>query len=200
MRFRDITTDTTSHYWLEQKEHAVFFMFNRFGTITFELGCPGAKATILSLVLTTTGENTLELIQRHQAPETTSRFVGKSLLGGDVRVTIDGQIVIEDKAVRSDSSQEFRTLLLSKTARVMVRPTLEIGTDDVRASHAATTSTLNDRSLFFSATRGLDEKTAKRLLLSGFINDLFHRTPLSPADHKRVMTATEREIQKLHLA
>ncbi len=176
MQYRDISNDTESLYRLAENEKAVFFMLNRIGKITVELAGPGAAAHVFAFY---TGEDvdakSLDLTQRHLAPDTVSSALVKAALDNDASFAYDGSIKIDKGAFRSHASQESRTLLLSPTARASARPALEILAHDVICHHAATTSPVNDEALFFARSRGLSKDAAKKLLVRGFFQEAFEQ-------------------------
>ena len=75
-------------------------------------------------------------------------------------------------AVRSQSQQSCRGLLLSPTAEIDTRPQLEIHTDEVKCAHGATTGRLDPDMLFYMLSRGLDRETAQSLLVFAFLADV----------------------------
>ena len=54
-------------------------------------------------------------------------------------------------------------------------PQLEIYADDVKCSHGSTTGKLNKDAIFYLRSRGLDLKSARELLLIGFVNDIIEQ-------------------------
>ena len=52
---------------------------------------------------------------------------------------------------------------------------LEILANDVRCTHGSTTGQLDKEQLYFAKTRGLSEKEAQKMLLEGFIGDIFNK-------------------------
>ena len=54
-------------------------------------------------------------------------------------------------------------------------PQLEIYADDVKCSHGSTTGKLSKDAIFYLRSRGLDIKSAKELLLNGFVNDIIEQ-------------------------
>ncbi len=176
MRYRDISSETQTVYRLEESENIVFFLLNRTGKITIELASHGAAAHVFAFY-TGTGDSrqSLDLVQKHLAPDTVSSALVKAALGGTASFTYDGAIIIDKDAHRSDASQESRTLLLSPLARSQARPALEILAHDVKCHHAATTAPLNDEALFFAESRGLPKAAARNLLVSGFFQEAMER-------------------------
>ena len=78
----------------------------------------------------------------------------------------------------SSSRQSSRNLLLAADAEIDTRPQLEIYTDEVTASHGATTGTLDEDMLFYLRARGLDDGTARGLLTYAFAADIIRGVPL----------------------
>lgn len=176
MRFLDISTDTKTHYQLNDNEQVVFFMLNRTGTITIELAGSGATAHVFALY---SGKGTLKqsltLTHKHLAPDTISSVLIKSALDDQSSFSYDGAIEIAPDAHRSDASLESRALLLSADARATARPTLEILAHDVICHHAATTSPVNSEALFFARSRGLSLKQSEKLLIAGFFGEAIEK-------------------------
>ncbi len=191
MTFQDITNDPKTTYQLGPNEQGVFFMHNRGGDITFELKGPGAAAHVFAFC---TGKNTdqvtLNIIQKHFAPQTTSRVLVKSVLQDQAQFSYRGTLHIAKNASLSDASQENRNLLLSSEAKAFSEPALEILNHDVRCHHAATTSPLNASLLFFAQARGLSREQAITLLITGFFqSSLDDMEQLVPSQSKEKMLA-----------
>lgn len=175
MLFKDISRDTETIYRLGSHEKVVFFLSNRSGDIAFELTGEGAEAHVFAFFNASHEEHhTLNISQKHLAPHTISRVMVKSLLDDTAKLHYRGVISIAKNAPLSDASQENRNLLLSPLAKVISEPALEIINNDVRCHHAATTSPLNTELLFSLAARGLTQKQAETLLVSGFFRSSLH--------------------------
>jgi Fe-S cluster assembly protein SufD len=61
----------------------------------------------------------------------------------------------------------------SKGAHINLRPRLTIQTDDIQASHGATTGQLDENLLYYLLTRGIDAATARAMLKWAFLGDVF---------------------------
>jgi Fe-S cluster assembly scaffold protein SufB len=66
-------------------------------------------------------------------------------------------------------------MLLSPTARCNAVPGLEIETNDVKATHAASVSPIDDEKIFYMMARGISEPEAKRMVTLGFFDPLIVR-------------------------
>lgn len=174
MRFIDITDSKKNRYVLRENEKAVFFMKNRSGTLEFVLAGRGAEARVFALFEVTGNEEfSLDILQHHKAPDTTSSALVKSLLSDASSLSYGGLIRIDKGADGSDAKQENRNLLLSESASAVSIPSLEILTNDVACEHASTTGTLSEEAILYMKTRGLDGEQAERLLADGFRKSLF---------------------------
>jgi len=111
----------------------------------------------------------LDVSAIHSAPKTKGRVTLRGVLRDRASARVRGLIRINKGAQGSDDFLEERTLLLGKGARIEALPYLEIEADEVRASHAATSSTVDEEQLFYLRSRGLNQAEAERLLITGFL-------------------------------
>ena len=92
--------------------------------------------------------------------------------GGSSHCIFDGKVDVERYAQETDAAQIARGLLLTKRATINARPNLRIQADNVVASHGCTIADLEEEQLFYLASRGLDERTARGVLISSFIREI----------------------------
>jgi Fe-S cluster assembly protein SufD len=69
-------------------------------------------------------------------------------------------------------------LILSEGARADSMPKLEILANDLRCTHGASTSRLNEDQIFYLMSRALPRATAVRMMVDGFFAEIFDRIPL----------------------
>ena len=105
-------------------------------------------------------------------PACTSRQVYKGVLDDSARGVFQGRIVVHRDAQKSDGHQLNRTLLLSPRAEIDTKPELEIYADDVKCSHGATAGEPEADQLFYLRSRGLDLRSARALIVEGFLSEL----------------------------
>ena len=84
----------------------------------------------------------------------------------------NGRSIVHEGAEKTDSSQSNNNLLLSQDALMNSNPQLEIYTDDVKCSHGSTTGALESDALFYVQSRGIDETSARELLVRGFASEI----------------------------
>lgn len=96
-----------------------------------------------------------------------------ALQGKDAHTVWVGDVLIQKAAVGTDSYEANRNLVLTDGARADSVPNLEIETGLIDgAGHASTTGRFDDEHLFYLMARGIDEKTARRLVVRGFLNEI----------------------------
>ena len=125
---------------------------------------------------------------RFGGPEGTLDQVHKVVAEGHGRSVFNGCIQVPRQAQRTNASQLSRSLLLSEQARIDTKPELEIVADDVRCTHGATISRLQDDELFYLQSRGIGAAQASTLLLRSFCEEVMAElseparvwNPLSP--------------------
>lgn len=87
--------------------------------------------------------------------------------GGSIK--LKGKILIQKDAVGANAFLRFKVLLLGKNARAEVDPELEILTNDVRASHAASVGQIDSEQLFYLMSRGINRKESIKLIVDAFL-------------------------------
>jgi Fe-S cluster assembly protein SufD len=111
----------------------------------------------------------------HVKPHCDSLELYKGILDENARGIFDGRIIVREGAQKTNSRQYNHNLLLSPTAIVDSKPTLEILNDDVKCNHGSTIGQLNEEALFYLRARGIDEQEARRLLVYAFANEIVDR-------------------------
>ena len=108
----------------------------------------------------------------HAAPHTTSDENYRGIAGERGRGVFNGKVIVRPDAQKTDARQSSRNLLLTAGAEIDTKPELEIYANDVKCSHGATTGQLDAAALFYLRSRGLDEATARALLIRAFAESI----------------------------
>jgi Fe-S cluster assembly protein SufD len=116
-----------------------------------------------------------------QGPEGRLDQLHKVVADGAGRSVFNGAVRVPREAQRTDAAQLSRSLLLSDRARVDTKPELEIVADDVRCTHGATISRLQQDELFYLRSRGIAADLAARLLLRGYCEEVLRELPAAAA-------------------
>jgi Fe-S cluster assembly protein SufD len=118
---------------------------------------------------------------RHAVRAGTSAQLVKGVVGGRARGVFQGAIRVEQDAQKTEARQYSRALLLSPQAEVDTKPELRIYADDVQCAHGAAIGELDPDHLFYLRARGIDEPTARALLVEAFIAEVVDRIADGPA-------------------
>ena len=121
------------------------------------------------------------MLVEHASPHCGSRQFYNGILDGHAHGVFHGRIIVHKDAQKTDAKQTNRNLLLSDTAQIDTKPQLEIYADDVKCTHGATIGQIEENSLFYLRSRGIDEASARRLLLFAFASECLDRMKAGPA-------------------
>ncbi len=120
----------------------------------------------------------------HLYENTKSYQLIKSVIDDSSKSVYQGKIYVDSKAQKTDGYQLSKAILLNEQVEFNAKPELEIYADDVKCSHGSASGSLDEDSIFYLMSRGLDQKTAKELLINGFLLDVVEKI-------------TDEEIKKL---
>jgi Fe-S cluster assembly protein SufD len=111
----------------------------------------------------------------HRVPHCESFELFKGVLDQHSRGVFEGLIIVQPGAIKTNSRQVNRNLLLSETAIVDSKPTLEIYNDDVKCTHGSTIGQLDEEAMFYLRSRGIGEDDARSLLVHAFASEVVDR-------------------------
>lgn len=111
----------------------------------------------------------------HLVENTKSYQLIKSILGNQSRAAYQGKIFVNSKAQKTDGYQLSKAILLNETSEFNAKPELEIYADDVKCSHGSASGSLDENSIFYLMSRGLDYQQSKELLINGFLLDVIEK-------------------------
>jgi Fe-S cluster assembly protein SufD len=120
------------------------------------------------------------MLVEHASPHCGSRQFYNGILDGHAHGVFHGRIIVHKSAQKTDAKQTNRNLLLSDTAQIDTKPQLEIYADDVKCTHGATIGQIEENALFYLRSRGIDEASARRLLLFAFASECLDRMRAGP--------------------
>jgi Fe-S cluster assembly protein SufD len=121
------------------------------------------------------------MLVEHAKPHCGSRQFYNGILDGQSHGVFHGRIVVHKDAQKTDAKQTNRNLLLSDQAQIDTKPQLEIYADDVKCTHGATIGQMEENALFYLRSRGIEEVSARRLLLMAFASECLDRMQEGPA-------------------
>ena len=130
---------------------------------------------------------------RHVGEDTTGDLLSKGVFIDRARGYIKGLIEIQKTARGTDSFLGEFSMLLTKKARSVTIPSLEIDQPDVRrASHSSSVGPIDESQIFYLMSRGVDRDTARKFIVLGFLEPVVARIPL-PEAQDRLRALLERK-------
>ena len=127
------------------------------------------------LILDETKHHEIKTNINHLVENTKSYQLIKSVLEDESKAVYQGKIFVDSKAQKTDGYQLSKAILLNDNTEFNAKPELEIYADDVKCSHGSSSGSLNEDSIFYLMSRGLNYKEAKKLLINGFLLDVVEK-------------------------
>ena len=121
----------------------------------------------------------------HIGRDTTGDLLSKAALLERSRTYLKGLITIEKTAIGTDSFLGEFGMNLSKAARSVAIPSLEIDQPDCRrAAHSSSVGPVDEGQLFYLETRGIPPDEARKFIVLGFLEPVVARVPLASAQER----------------
>ncbi|MEP4421590.1 MAG: Fe-S cluster assembly protein SufD, partial [Nitratireductor sp.] len=129
------------------------------------------------------------MVLDHQAANTVSTEVIRNIVTDKAKGVFQGQIRVAREAQKTDAKMACNTLLLTDEGEFSAKPELEIFADDVACGHGATVTEIDHGHLFYLMARGIDEKTARGLLVRAFLAEV-----IEDLDNEALVEALEEKL------
>ncbi len=114
----------------------------------------------------------------HIAPNTKSLTTIRGVFKNHASFTNDGMVRINRGAKGADGYFASKILLFDDAKGRSV-PSLEIDENELKAGHASTVGRPDENQLFYLRSRGLSEKEAQELLVTGFFEPVIKLLPVN---------------------
>jgi Fe-S cluster assembly scaffold protein SufB len=122
---------------------------------------------------------------RHVGRDTTGDLLSKGALLDSARSYMKGLITIEKSANGTDSFLGEFGMNLSRKARAVAIPSLEIDQPDCRrAAHSSSVGPIDETQLFYLESRGIGPDEARKFIVLGFLEPVVARVPLPEAQER----------------
>jgi Fe-S cluster assembly protein SufD len=112
-------------------------------------------------------------------PHGTTNQLHKCIVSDRAHGVFNGKVFVPKPAQLTNAAQLNRNLLLSSRARIDTKPQLEITADNVKCSHGATVSQLEDDEIFYLQSRGINASDARNLLVNAFAAEIINQLPIN---------------------
>lgn len=169
-----------------EKNASVDWFWSEFGAVfskldvsSFLAGENASSKNIGIFLGSATQVSDIHAAVHHLAPRTHSELLARGVLDDSSKNVYRGLVKMTKDAPGSVGTQRADVLLLSPASEADPVPMLEIEGSDIRCTHAATVSRMDASKLFYLASRGIDESTARSLYINGFLSRLLERFPAS---------------------
>lgn len=157
--------------WINGKEEEILLNARLVGE--------GARLAIVGLFL---GDHNNKIIFNtnvvHEAKNTLSRTTLRGVFKNHSVFSNDGLVRINKGAKGADGFFDSKVLLFDEAKGRSV-PSLEIDENELKAGHASTVGRPDAEQLFYLRSRGLTEKQAEELIISGFFEPICRLLPVS---------------------
>lgn len=155
--------------WINGKEEKVL--------VDVRLAGEGAKVTIVGIFV---GNKTSSVVFNtrvvHEARQTKSLTTLRGVFFDTALFNNDGMVRINKGAKNADGYFASKVLLFDDAKGRSV-PSLEIDENELKAGHASTVGRPDEQQMFYLQSRGLSEKEAERLIVSGFFEPVIRLLP-----------------------
>ena len=192
----------SSRYFLEKESRLNVTSFSQGGLVTrndSEVKLIGERASVsLKGLSVLSGESQVfhHAAVHHLVPHCVSRQFYKNILADKSKSEFDSLVHVGHNAVKSDSNQLNKNLLLSDFAQEYSRPKLKIDNDDVACTHGATVGQLQETELFYLRSRGFSEASARFVLTYGFAEEILEGVKPEPLK-TRLEALVSEELKKV---
>lgn len=146
------------------------------------LNGPHARGTVLTVAFAGKNQHQhtgAKLI--HNAPNTSSSIVSKSIAKDGGQVDYMGQVYFGKNSGGSKSHVECDTIIMDELSKSDTIPFNEIHNSNVAMEHEAKVSKISEEQLYYLMSRGLDEETATEMIVMGFVEPFTKELPMEYA-------------------
>ncbi len=188
-----IHTNTTRVY-LDEKSKFKSFAFSKGAQMArydLKVSMPHEHSEVeLNGLYCTSGKQHLDnyINLDHIAPHCISRINYKGILNGESHAIFGGTVLVRAGAIKTDSRQTDKNLVLSPKAEIDTKPSLFIYVDDVIAGHGATAGNIDEQTVYYMRSRGLDLETASKMLISGFAMEIIDKVTINELNNYLIKT------------
>ncbi|QHG92528.1 Fe-S cluster assembly protein SufD [Coxiella endosymbiont of Amblyomma sculptum] len=113
----------------------------------------------------------------HKSSGCTSQQIYNGIIGNKSKAVFNGKILVRPEADKTVAHQNNKNLMFSNESEINTKPELEIYNNDVTCTHGATVGCLDDETLFYLYSRGIDRLTAEYLLACAFAEEITAKLP-----------------------
>lgn len=129
----------------------------------------------------------------HIGKNTKSEIISKSLVKSGWITTYRGLLDIKKSAENAICKIDCDGLILDELSRSDTIPDIRINNGSSMVAHEASVGKINEETLFYLMSHGIEEDDARTMIVRGFISPLVKELPLEYAAEMNVLIAMEME-------
>ena len=142
----------------------------------------GAKGICISIAVASKGQyQDAGARMIHEAPETTSQIISKTIVRNGGVSNYRGTVRIKKEAINSKSHVECDTLILDDFSYSDTIPKNECYNNSSFLEHEASVSKIDEEQLYYLMSRGISKKDAIQMIVMGFIEPFSKELPMEYA-------------------
>ena len=142
----------------------------------------GAKGICISIAVASKGQyQDAGARMIHEAPETTSQIISKTIVRNGGVSNYRGTVRIKKDAINSKSHVECDTLILDDFSYSDTIPKNECYNNSSFLEHEASVSKIDEEQLYYLMSRGISKKDAIQMIVMGFIEPFSKELPMEYA-------------------
>lgn len=141
-----------------------------------------ARGTMLSIAVASNGihqDSGARMI--HNAPNTSSSIVSKSIAKSGGSTDYRGQVRFTEKADGSKAHVECDTIIMDDKSSSDTIPYNEVNNSNVAMEHEARVSKISEEKLYYLMSRGISEQKATQMIVMGFVEPFTKKLPMEYA-------------------
>ncbi|WP_367342124.1 Fe-S cluster assembly protein SufB [Limosilactobacillus sp.] len=141
-----------------------------------------ARGTMLSIAVASNGihqDSGARMI--HNAPNTSSSIVSKSIAKSGGSTDYRGQVRFTEKADGSKAHVECDTIIMDDKSSSDTIPYNEVNNSNVAMEHEARVSKISEEKLYYLMSRGISEEKATQMIVMGFVEPFTKKLPMEYA-------------------
>jgi Fe-S cluster assembly protein SufB len=142
----------------------------------------GAHGEMLSVAYTTENQEISAGARMiHEAPQTTSKVVSKSIANKNGKANYRGELKVKPQAVNSRAFIQCDSILMDKGATSNSYPNINVQEASAKVEHEASASKMEEKKLQYLQSKGLTPSQAKDLIIKGFMEPVIQALPIEYA-------------------
>lgn len=144
--------------------------------LVINLNQPGAKVIVGGILQVKNSDIVnFRIDVNHNAPDTFSDILIRSVLSGHADVHLEGMVRIKKGAKGTNTFLKEDALILSPDAKAFALPSLEIEENEVKAGHSSFVGPVDQDQIFYLQSRGINLKQAEKMVVAGFLQPVFDK-------------------------